>query len=973
MSPATPGDKRVSERGSLMQSLGGNEIRTRFLEYFRSKGHEVVASSSVVPAGDPTLLFANAGMNQFKDTFLGREVRPYRRAATSQKCVRAGGKHNDLDQVGRTARHHTFFEMLGNFSFGDYFKVDAIRFAWDLLTRDFGVPADSLTPTIYEDDDEAFTVWSEKIGLPPERIVRLGAKDNFWSMGDTGPCGPCSEIIHDRGREFACGPEGECGIGKCDCDRWLEVWNLVFMQYDRDAEGRMTPLPRPCVDTGMGLERIASVLQRVPTNYETDLLRPFLDWLVARTGRPYGPGNAVFPFRVIADHVRSCVFIIADGVQPSNEGRGYVLRRILRRAARFGRVLGFDHPFLHEMVPLVASIMGGAYPELKDKTAFIQTVVEGEETRFLETLSEGTRRAEEMLAAVAGSQGGALSGRDAFLLYDTFGFPIDLTEDMAAERGLTVDRAGFERAMEEQRRRAREAREAAGPGDETDALADLLAALPANTFVGYDRLEVETEIVAIAARVGESAAPRLVPEVASADGEVYVLLSEVPFYPESGGQVADRGFLLAGAGAATSSAGGARSEGARAGGARAEVSRALRLPGGKIVAVATVTEGRLAAGTGAMAKVDADRRQVTARNHTATHLLHRALRDVLGEHAVQAGSLVAPDRLRFDFSHFGPMTPVQILEVEDRVNRAILEGRPLSAAVLPYREAVAGGAIALFGEKYGAEVRVVDVAGLSRELCGGTHTRQTGEIGLFKITAESGIGSGLRRLEAVTGTGALQRFREVEATLGEAAALLKCEPGEAPEKVQRLQAEIRVQERERERLASKAALSLAAAIAEKAERIGPYRLAVGPLPGMSMDSLRQAADHVRDRLGGGGGGRGAGSDGAVAGSGGAVAGPGGAVAGPDGAVVLLGAPTEDGQRVNFVVMVAKSLADKGVHAGKVIGEVARVAGGGGGGRPDMAQAGGREPGKLGEALECGRAVLRDLLEEMTRGGKNTPA
>ena len=985
-----------------MQSLGGNDIRARFLEYFRSKGHEVVASSSVVPAGDPTLLFANAGMNQFKDTFLGREVRPYRRAATSQKCVRAGGKHNDLDQVGRTARHHTFFEMLGNFSFGDYFKVDAIRFAWDLLTRDFGVPAESLTPTIYKDDDEAFAVWNEKIGLPPERIVRLGEKDNFWSMGDTGPCGPCSEIIYDRGREFACGPEGECGIGKCDCDRWLEVWNLVFMQYDRDAEGRMTPLPRPCVDTGMGLERIASVLQGVPTNYETDLLRPFLDWLVAKTGRPYGPAAAAFPFRVIADHIRSCVFIIADGVQPSNEGRGYVLRRILRRAARFGRVLGFDHPFLHEMVPLVASVMGGAYPELKDRTAFIQTVVEGEETRFLETLSEGTRRTEEMLAAVAerseamatgsGAAGKALSGRDAFLLYDTFGFPIDLTEDMAAERGLSVDRAGFERAMEEQRRRAREAREAAGPGDETATLADLFATLPGNTFVGYDRLEVETAIVAIAACTGEPAAggqaavvasgdgapgeaaptaPRLVSEATSADGEVYVLLSEVPFYPESGGQAADRGFLVAGSGDATPSAGAVRTDAARtdaapAGGARAEVSRALRLPGGKIVAVATVTEGRLAAGTGAMAKVDADRRQATSRNHTATHLLHRALRDVLGEHAAQAGSLVAPDRLRFDFSHFGPMTPVQVLEVEDRVNRAILEGRPLSAAVLPYQEAVAGGAIALFGEKYGAEVRVVDIAGLSRELCGGTHTRQTGEIGLFKITAESGIGSGLRRVEAVTGKGALQRFREIEATLGETAALLKCEPGEAPEKVQRLQAEIRTQERERERLASKAALSLATAIAEKAEGIGPYRLAAGSLPAMSMDSLRQAADHVRDKLGGGGGGRGAGSDGAAAGSDGAAA-------GPDGAVVLLGAPTEDGQRVNFVVMVAKSLADKGVHAGKVIGEVARVAGGGGGGRPDMAQAGGREPGKLGEALERGRVVLRGLLEEMARGGKNTPA
>ena len=926
-----------------MENLSGNEIRTRFLEFFHSRGHEIVPSSPVVPAGDPTLLFTNAGMNQFKDVFLGLEKRPYRRATTSQKCVRAGGKHNDLEQVGWTARHHVFFEMLGNFSFGDYFKTDAIRFAWELLTRDFGIPADRLTATIYKDDDEAYAVWNETIGLPPDRILRLGEKDNFWSMGDTGPCGPCSEIIYDRGPEFACagGPTGECAIGKCDCDRWLEVWNLVFMQYDRDASGKLTPLPRPCVDTGMGLERIASVLQGVPSNYETDLLRPYIDWVSARTGRPYDRGEAGFPFRVLADHARSITFIIADGVLPSNEGRGYVLRRILRRAARFGRVLGFDRPFLAEMVPVVVEVMGQAYPELAAKRDYIQTVIETEETRFLETLAAGTARAEAMLeaarekAAGTGAKG-VLPGSEAFLLYDTFGFPIDLTEDMAAERGLTVDRAGFERAMAEQRRRAREAREAAGAGDEVPALSEVFGAQPANRFVGYERLEVDTRLLAIAVPAAPPGGLRLVNEAAAPGGPVYLLLGETPFYPESGGQVSDRGTV--------------RSADDRDGGGLAEVSRAVRLPDGKVVVAAELVQGRLAAGSQVRASVDADRRRAAARNHTATHLLHRALRDVLGEHAAQAGSLVSPERLRFDFSHFAPLEPEQVLEVEERVNRAILECRPVTATVMPYREAVAGGAIALFGEKYGSEVRVVEVEGLSRELCGGTHVGRTGEIGLFRIVGESGVGSGLRRIEAVTGLVALERFRRVEEALGAAAAALKCDPDEVPEKVRRLAAEARAGERERERQASKLAQSSASALVDQAERIGAYRLAVGSLPAMSPQSLRQAGDHVRDRL---------------------------RAASPDrtdgGVVVLLGASAPEGDRVNFVAMVSKELVDKGVSAGKVIAEVARVAGGGGGGRPDMAQAGGREPAKLHEALERGRALFREALEEMVRRGKNTPA
>ncbi len=1041
-----------------MQKLGGNEIRTKFLEYFRSKGHEVVASSPVVPAGDPTLLFTNAGMNQFKDVFLGLDARPYRRATTSQKCVRAGGKHNDLDQVGWTARHHTFFEMLGNFSFGDYFKLEAIRFAWELLTGVLEIPAERLTATIFRDDHEAYAIWHDKIGLPPERIIRLGEKDNFWSMGDTGPCGPCSEIIYDRGAEFACdggaaghagagaspgaaghaGASTECAIGKCDCDRWLEVWNLVFMQYNRDAEGKMTPLPRPCVDTGMGLERIASVLQEVPSNYETDLLRPYIDFLVDRTGRPYDRGEKGFPFRVIADHARSCTFCIADGVLPSNEGRGYVLRRILRRAARFGRVLGFDKPFLHELVPVVGALMGEAYPDVVERQAFIQEVIEREEARFLETLTEGTRRAEEMLAELVGpaaapraagpagtgaagpagtaaARAGAiaaapgagapvLSGKDAFLLYDTFGFPIDLTEDMANERGVKVDRAGFEEAMAEQRRRAREARDAAGTGGEAQILSDLLADQPSNRFVGYEELEVETLVTAIAlvpaagtgapngggpsggvggvapdagapngragalapgagrgtaregaatgapatrtSRDGAFTEATLVPEVTPADGEAFFLLDRCPFYAESGGQVADTGWLEGSLG-------------------KVEIARALKLPDGKFVCAGAVVEGRVAAGTKVLARVDADRRKATARNHTATHLLHRALREVLGEHAAQSGSLVTPERLRFDFSHFSPLSADELLAVEDLVNQAILACRQVRTTVSSYRDAVAAGAIALFGEKYGDEVRVVDVDSLSRELCGGTHAASTGEIGLLKIVSESGIGSGLRRIEAVTGLEALARFRRAETALANTAAALKCDPAEVPERVERLLAEVREQEKERERREARAAQASADSVVAAAERVGPHYLAVGSLPPMSMDSLREAGDHVRDKLAAAatkaaGGATGAGAPGA----GPAARGPAEASGTPGGVAVLLGAPTEDGERVSLVIMVTKPLQDKGIHAGNVIREVAKVAGGGGGGRPDMAQAGGRMPSKLDEALEKGKRLLREAIGKL---------
>jgi len=892
-----------------VRPLTGSEIRSQFLGFFEKRGHQVVDSSSLVPFDDPTLLFTNAGMVQFKDVFLGLDKRGYSRATTSQKCVRAGGKHNDLEQVGRTARHHTFFEMLGNFSFGDYFKKEAIRYAWELLTDEkagYGLPPERLTPTIYKDDEDAFAIWRDEIGIPAERIVRLGEKDNFWSMGETGPCGPCTEIIYDRGDDRAC-PAAQCAIGKCDCDRWLEVWNLVFMQYDRDENGRMTPLPRPCVDTGMGLERLASVLQEVDSNYETDLFRPLIDWLEDKTRRPCEQGEGGFPFRVIADHVRSCTFLIADGVLPSNEFRGYVLRRILRRAARFGRVLGFEEPFLHKMVPLVTAMMGEAYPELVEKQDYVQTVIRSEETRFLETLSEGTQRAEEMLEVTLAGGGKVLPGRQAFLLYDTFGFPIDLTEDMAAERGLAVDREGFEEAMEEQRRRAREAREAGGEGDEATSAAETFTPDLETVFVGYDNLEVTTTVAAVAAG-GELAS-----EADPDDGEVWLMLAETPFYAESGGQVADKGVV----------------EGPHG---RAEVDRAFKLPDGRTAAAVRVVEGRLAAGETVEARVDCERRLATARHHTATHLLHRALREILGEHAAQSGSLVTPERLRFDFAHFEPMTPDQVRQVEDMVNEAVLASRPVRATFCSHKEALAAGAIALFGEKYGDEVRVVDIDGVSRELCGGTHVSSTGEIGPFRILSESGIGSGLRRIEAVAGERALERFRRTEAALAETADALGCEPGEVPERVRSLLRRVKDYEKERERSEARTARSSASDLVDRAEEVGGRRLAVGLLPATGMDNLRQAGDYVRDRIGEG--------------------------------VVLLGAPTEDGQRVSFVAMVAKSLVDRGIHAGKIIGQVAKVAGGGGGGRPDMAQAGGREPARLNEALEKGRELFRKALEEI---------
>ncbi|MCL4370405.1 MAG: alanine--tRNA ligase [Chloroflexi bacterium] len=880
--------------------ITGGEIRERFLRYFEGKGHSRVTSSSLVPANDPTLLFTNAGMNQFKDVFLGLETRPYRRATTAQKCVRAGGKHNDLDSVGRTARHHTFFEMLGNFSFGDYFKREAIGYAWEFLTEGLQLPKDRLYATIYLDDDEAFALWQEVAGLPPERIIRLGEKDNFWSMGDTGPCGPCSEVLLDLGEDHRCDAP-ECAIGKCDCDRWRELWNLVFMQYNRDASGKLTPLPRPSIDTGMGLERLTSVLQGVYSNYDTDLIRPLISFVEELSGRTYEPGDAGMPFRVIADHARACTFLIADGVLPSNEGRGYVLRRILRRAVRFGKLLGLDRPFLHELVPVVARIMGDAYPEVRERQEHVQSVLRQDEERFAVTLDQGMRRAEEILAQIRREGGKVISGSQAFLLYDTYGFPLDLAEDIARENGLEVDRTGFEAALEEQRERARAAREEAELAVQT-ALPSLLQGLPGTRFTGYETLSGSGRVLALVR--GEE----LVGEAHPGD-QVGIVLDETPFYAESGGQVGDRGEL-------------------QSGGTSAAVWDCRRVPGGYFLHLGRVERGLIRPGDQLITRVDAEHRRAVARNHTATHLLHKALREVLGQRVEQAGSLVAADRLRFDFSHSGPLSEAELAQVEDVLNQAILDNLPVVVREMRLEEARALGAMALFGEKYGDWVRVVEVTEFSRELCGGTHVRATGEIGLCRLVMQTGIGAGLRRLEAVTGTGALGLWRRQTALLEEAAEVVKVSRSEElPSRLGELWRALKEKERQVDALQARHARSAVDELLAVGAEVQGIRVVTGEVPAPDAQKLREVGDLVRDRVRSG--------------------------------VVVLGANLDG--KAGFVAMVSSDLVSRGVHAGKIVREVAAAAGGGGGGRPEMAQAGGKDPGKIKDALARVLPLVKEQL------------
>ncbi|QNB45313.1 alanine--tRNA ligase [Thermanaerosceptrum fracticalcis] len=879
--------------------LSGNEIREMFLKYFESKGHTRIASSSLVPHNDPTLLFTNAGMNQFKDVFLGLEKRPYSRATTSQKCVRAGGKHNDLDTVGRTARHHTFFEMLGNFSFGDYFKRDAIIYAWEFLTKVVGLPEDKLYATIYQDDDEAFQLWQELTPIPAERIIRLGEKDNFWAMGDTGPCGPCSEILIDRGEKYTCGPN--CGIGKCDCDRYLEIWNLVFMQYNRDADGTMTPLPRPSIDTGMGLERITSVVQGVDSNYDTDLLKRIIQSVEELCGKSYHGDHRGFPFRVIADHIRSCTFLVSDGVLPGNEGRGYVLRRILRRAVRFGKVLGIDEPFMYKLVPVVVDLMKGAYPEIQDNMDYVAKIIRIEEERFHETLNDGLRLVQDIVKRLKEEGRDTIPGEEIFRLYDTFGFPLDLTQDIAEETGLRVDLAGFNQAMEEQRKRARAARQEARAWDLALTVTNLIGDAPATNFSGYGSLTGKVNILALI-KDGE-----LVSAAHEGD-EVYVVVPDTPFYPEGGGQVGDQGEILAPHG-------------------KIRITTTKKMPDGKIVHTGFVSGEVKSTDTVTMV-VEASLRHATARNHTATHLLHKALQQVLGEHVHQAGSAVEPQRLRFDFTHFASVTSEELERIEDIVNEQILRALDVEALETSLSEAREMGAMALFGEKYGDTVRVITIGEFSKELCGGTHVKNTSQIGLFKIISEAAIGAGLRRIEAVTGAEVLNYLRGCENHIKEISASLKTPAHEIQRRIQILQEDLKQKEKTIEQLEIQLARQQVNELMDRVITVKDVQVLVSRVQAGDMDSLRNMADMFRDKLSSG--------------------------------IVVLGAVTDG--KVNLVATATKDVIPRGAHSGNIIKEVAKITGGGGGGRPDMAQAGGKDVDKLDEALAQAPRIIENLLK-----------
>ncbi|MGE5390707.1 MAG: alanine--tRNA ligase [Deltaproteobacteria bacterium] len=875
-----------------------SKIRDTFLDYFRDKGHTVVESSSLVPINDPTLLFTNAGMNQFKDVFLGIDRRNYTRATTSQKCVRAGGKHNDLDTVGRTARHHTFFEMLGNFSFGDYFKRDAILFAWEFLTEVVGLPKEKLWVTIYQDDDEADALWREVTDVDPERILRLGEKDNFWAMGDTGPCGPCSEIHYDRGPEYSC-KHPQCGLGVCDCDRFLEIWNLVFMQYNRDETGKLTPLPRPSIDTGMGLERLTSLLQGVDSNFDTDLFTPIIAYIEELTGRKYDQGEGGFPFRVIADHSRSCTFLIADGVLPSNDGRGYVLRRILRRAVRFGRFLGIQEAFLYKTVDVVCDLMMAAYPELDEKRDFVKEVVKLEEERFLATLTEGLKKVEEIINNLKNEGKKEFSGEDAFMLYDTYGFPLDSTEDLAEENGFTLDKDSFNKCMEEQRKRARKANKGENAFARDIMLSDLFGSFPATRFSGYDMLQEKAPLMALVS--GDQLVDQAV------DGEVLLLTASTPFYAESGGQVADIGVIKGKNGVVK--------------------VRDVQKVAGYIVHSGYL-EGSMHSGEEVSLEVDSARRLDIARNHTATHLLHQALRQTLGEHAQQKGSLVEAERLRFDFTHLVAMTDEELQQVETIVNNAIWSLYPVETEVTSIARAREMGAMALFGEKYGEEVRMVAVSDFSRELCGGTHVKNSGQIGLFKLLSESSIGSGLRRIEALTGAHALAYFNGVESDLKAAANTLKTTPAELGHRIEGLSRTIKEREKEIEGLKGKLSSVSSGDLISQARDHKGAKVLIAAVSGQDANSLRAQAEMLRDKL--------------------------------SSAVVLLGAVVDD--KVSLVSFVSRDLVERGLNAGKIVGEAAKVAGGGGGGRPDMAQAGGKDTSKLEEALAKAREMVEKTLK-----------
>jgi alanyl-tRNA synthetase len=873
-----------------------SEIRSDFLDFFRRKGHTIVPSAPLVPGNDPTLLFTNSGMVQFKDVFLGAEKRSYVRAADVQRCLRAGGKHNDLDSVGYTARHHTFFEMLGNWSFGDYFKKDAIAWAWELLTEVWKLPKERLLVTVYRSDDEAYDLWHKLIGLPAERIVRIGdnkgapyASDNFWQMADTGPCGPCTEIFYDHGEQIAGGPPGSPDE---DGDRYIEIWNLVFMQFDRQPDGSLQPLPAPCVDTGMGLERLTAVLQHVHSNYEIDLFQALIREAAELTGTQDLENKSL---RVIADHIRACSFLIVDGVLPSNEGRGYVLRRIIRRALRHGWMLGVREPFFHKLVATLDQTMGEAYPELTAKRDLVERALKAEEERFAETLDSGMRIFED----VAARSTGVIPGADAFRLYDTYGFPVDLTADIARERGLTVDMAGFDAAMAQQRETAR----ASGKFASGVTLpAELVAQLRPTGFLGYDALAAGgLEVVALLK------GGRAVESIEAGD-EAIVILDRTPFYAESGGQVGDTGEL-------------------DEQGVRFVVGDTQKLAGQFHGHVGRLQAGTLHRGDHVVASVDGARRAATVLNHSATHLLHAALRGVLGTHVTQKGSLVAPDRLRFDFSHFQPLTAPELAEIERRVNAEIRRNHEAEVRHMDMQEALDFGALALFGEKYGERVRVLRMGDTSTELCGGTHVGRTGDIGLFKIVSEGGVSAGVRRIEAVTGQGALDYINQEERRLDEAAHLLGGNTQDVVDKIRQITERQKKLERELEALKAKAASGATSALADSAVDVAGVSVLAARLEGFDARALRDAVDRLKQQLG-------------------------------DAVIVLAGA--SDGKAA-LVAGVSGSAAGK-VRAGELLSHVAAQIGGKGGGRPDLAQGGGDDVPALGAAL----SGVRDWVAERLR-------
>lgn len=871
--------------------MKSSEIRRLFLDFFAARGHTPVASSPLIPGNDPTLLFTNAGMVQFKDVFLGKESRPYARAASSQRCVRAGGKHNDLENVGYTARHHTFFEMLGNFSFGDYFKQDAIRYAWAFLTEALAIPKDKLWITVYQDDDEAYDIWADDIGVPRERIARIGDKgnqryhsDNFWAMGDTGPCGPCTEIFYDHGPEVAGGPPG---TPEEDGDRYIEIWNLVFMQYNRDENGVLHPLPKPSVDTGMGLERISAVMQAVHSNYEIDLFQALIKAAARETGAEDLSDNSL---KVIADHIRACSFLIVDGVIPSNEGRGYVLRRVIRRAIRHGYKLGCKSAFFHNLVADLAIVMGEAYPELISEQTRIASVLKQEEERFAETLEHGMG----VLEAAMASEDKMLDGETVFKLYDTFGFPLDLTADIARERGITVDFAGFEHSMQMQRERARAAsrfsmdKGLAFDGDKTE-------------FVGYDTLEQEAQIIALY-REGSP-----VQEISAGDDAV-IVLDRTPFYAESGGQAGDVGEIASGHGVFM-------------------VRDTQKIQADVFAHKGQLATGKLAVGENVNARVDHEARQRAAYNHSATHLMHAALRIVLGDHVTQKGSLVDAERTRFDFAHMHPLTPEEIRRIEELVNAEIRRNNRVETRLMKHEDAIKAGAMALFGEKYGDEVRVVGMGEFSTELCGGTHVIRTGDIGLFKIIAEGGVAAGIRRIEAVTGPTALAYAQEQEAMVRDVAELVRAQPQEITTRLAQIQEQVRALEKELARYKSKMAASQGDDLAARAADIAGIKVLSAQIEGADAKTLRELVDKLRDKL--------------------------------KSCVLVLGSAVD--HKVALIAAVTPDLVTR-LKAGELVNFVAGQVGGKGGGKPDLAQAGGSQPEKLPDALQSVTAWVQDKVK-----------